>query len=64
MVPNPISSVRGKSATVGFQRRLEIPALAAGAELQYDVDTSPDIRHSGGLGPLTTYRWSTSTRSR
>ena len=44
MAPNPISSVRDKSAMVGFQRRLEVPAIAAGVELQYDVDTSPDIQ--------------------
>lgn len=39
-----IRSVRQKSAAIGFQRRLEVPAIAAGAELQYDVDTSPDIQ--------------------
>ena len=39
-----ISGIREKSRLVGFQRRIDVPAIDAGAERQYDVDTSPDIQ--------------------
>lgn len=45
MTPSSLlRSVRQKSSTVGFQRRIDVPAIAAGAERQYDVDTSSDIQ--------------------
>lgn len=39
-----MKEIREKSAKIGFQRRIEIPEIAAGEEVQYDVDTSADIQ--------------------
>ena len=45
MTPNSfIGSVRAKSALIGFQRRIELPSIPPGREIQFSGDNSADVR--------------------